>query len=75
MAEPTSPPIVRNLEDFPLLPGCRAIQHGRTVFLYWHGACCAMVDLPEGEAASVEAVYLKCPPERWRLVSEWRPWE
>jgi hypothetical protein len=75
MPETTSLPIVRNLVDFPLLPGCRAIQHGRTVFLYVGVACCAMADLPEREEVSAEAVWLRCPAERWKLVSDWHPWE
>jgi hypothetical protein len=24
---------------------------------------------------SIEAVYLKCPPAAWKLVSDWKPWE
>jgi hypothetical protein len=33
-------------------------------------ACCAIVELDEGEEASAEAVYLKCPPVAWKLVSD-----
>jgi hypothetical protein len=48
-----------------LLPGTRA---DRSVFLYAGTAslpglaCCAIVDLEEGEEVSAEAGYLKCPP-------------
>jgi hypothetical protein len=28
-----------------------------------------------GGEASAEAVYLKYPPEAWKVVSDWEPWE
>jgi hypothetical protein len=83
VSEPSpSPPIYTNLTPtFPLRPYCWAQQWGRSVFLYAGTAaapglaCCAIIDLDEGEEASAEAVYLKCPPPAWKLVSDWKPWE
>jgi hypothetical protein len=45
------------------------------VFLYCGVACCTIVDLDSDAEPSVEEVWRRTPPERWQLVSEWRPWE
>jgi hypothetical protein len=77
-----APPTYTNLTPtLPLKPYCRAQQWGRSVFLYAGTqshpglACFAIIDLDEGEEASAEAVYLKCPPAAWKLVSGWKPWD
>jgi hypothetical protein len=57
----------------PLKPGCSAAQWGRTVCLYYRGACCALIDLGEGEEPTAELIYRRCEPARWELVSDWEP--
>jgi hypothetical protein len=41
----------------PLKPCCSAAQWGRTVFLYYRGAYCALIDLGEGEEPTVAMIY------------------